>query len=221
MVERFAQTQPDLLIRKALAIQGYEEGRHARLFREFVRRYGIDASARDEAVAVTRQAFIDFGCRECLHAFLGFGAYRLAMRSQILPAALMKHFTRLMREEARHVVFFVNWLAYERVAGHGWTAVPLAPAALGYARVMVGLIRGAPGAQTRAEGLPGVGRALAGMTPALFLQTCLSENEREMARFDPRLLRPQVMPEVARLALRLIERVSWAQEVSRVLGGTS
>jgi hypothetical protein len=218
MVARFAESERDPLIRRALQVQAYEEARHARIFTQCVRAYGLGVSARDEDVRVTRQAFIDFGCRECLHAFLGFGAFRLAQESHLLPEALLSPFTRLMSEEARHIVFFVNWLEYERAVGHGWSSmVPMAPIAIGYARVIAGVIRGASGVQTQAAELPVADHTLAGLTPGQFLQTCLTENERWMARFDPRLARPRFMPETARLLLRVIERVSRVQEVSRLL----
>jgi hypothetical protein len=220
MLTRFAESEADPLIRRVLQLQADEETRHARLFTELVRRYGLGATARDDKVLVTRQAFIDFGCRECLHAFLGFGAYRLAQQSRFVPETLLSLFERLMGEEARHIVFFVNWLAYERASGRaGPTMVAMAPAALGYARMFLGVLRGAGDVRTQAEAVPVSGRTLPELSPALFLQTCLSENERWMARFDPRLVRPRFLPDTARVALRLIERVNWAQEVGRVLRG--
>jgi hypothetical protein len=39
-----------------------------------------------------------------------------------------------------------------------------------------------------------------------FFELCLAENERRVARYDPRLLRPNAMPAAMRLATRLMRR---------------
>jgi len=38
------------------------------------------------------------------------------------------------------------------------------------------------------------------------LDVCLAENERRLGRYDPRLLRPRVMPRMATLFLRFAKR---------------
>ena len=42
------------------------------------------------------------------------------------------------------------------------------------------------------------------IAPRRFLALCLAENERRLSRYDPRLLRPRLMPAAARLAMRLL-----------------
>ena len=86
-----------------------------------------------------------------------------------------------------------------------------AATALGYARAVRRIVATfAPtAAQQRNQG-PGFAAegafALVGdITWRQFLRSCISENNRYLSSFDPRLLRPRVLPTLARLA-RLIDR---------------
>ncbi len=47
-----------------------------------------------------------------MDSFLGFGVFKIAMQSEFLPAEMFQIFETLMYEETRHIVFFVNWMAY-------------------------------------------------------------------------------------------------------------
>ena len=80
-----------------------------------------DRALRPEGRAATSptrsrlaRAFIDFGYNECVDSFAGFGIFRLARDARILPEALTSLFVRVLVEEARHIVFFVNWVAWDR-----------------------------------------------------------------------------------------------------------
>jgi hypothetical protein len=42
------------------------------------------------------------------------------------------------------------------------------------------------------------------IAPRDFLALCVAEQDRRMARYDSRLLRPRIMPALARVALRLM-----------------
>ncbi|MBD2778025.1 hypothetical protein [Iningainema tapete] len=41
------------------------------------------------------------------------------------------------------------------------------------------------------------------LTPELFLSTCLQENARRLSVYDQQLLQPQLMPALAKIALRI------------------
>src|SRR5262249_8505792 len=122
----YAETIVDPLVRQAVALQGFEEARHAELLREMIRRYSIAADEQPLEALVShdlRHAFVDFGYGECLDSFLGFGVFKIARRAAFLPEALFEIFDTLMREETRHIVFFVNWMAWQQTAGRkvgGW-----------------------------------------------------------------------------------------------------
>ena len=65
--------------------------------------------------------FKDFGFGECMDSFLGFGVFKIAMQSQFLPKEMFAIFETLMYEETRHIVFFVNWMAYTQATqGRSW-----------------------------------------------------------------------------------------------------
>src|SRR6201993_1767258 len=119
IVDAYAQRIADPLVRDAVALQGFEEARHAELLREMIRRYRIAADERpleDPLSPDLRRAFADFGYCDCLDSFLGFGVFKIARRSAFLPEPLFEIFDMLMREETRHIVFFVNWMAWQQAA---------------------------------------------------------------------------------------------------------
>ncbi len=210
MVTAFAHTVEDPLIREAVALQGGEETRHGRLMAHAIERYGIDAPPLDIADApASPEEFAVFGFGECTDSFVGFGAIALARDKGILPASLLAVFDDVMFEEARHIVFFINWWRYEEArAGRG--RFPLHTfKALGYH------FRAAMGTVTGATDLPPMPKLedpeltaiVAGVTPAMFLQTALAENRRMMARLDRRLIKPTIMPSIATallLGIRLL-----------------
>jgi hypothetical protein len=69
-------------------------------------------------------AFIDFGFGECMDSFLGFGAFKTARQSEFLPESMFEIFDVLMYEETRHIVFFINYMAWREVQ-RGRGAAPL------------------------------------------------------------------------------------------------
>ena len=116
IVAAFTETVADPVLREALALQGLEETRHARLIRVMIEKYGLDAAERpmEDISRNIETRFKDFGFGECLDSFLGFGLFKIALQSEFLPKELFKIFETLMYEETRHIVFFVNWIAYNQ-----------------------------------------------------------------------------------------------------------
>jgi hypothetical protein len=211
MVTGFAATAEDPLIRKALAVQGVEETRHGRLLEYMLERYAISVDQTPgKAWKLDRRAFIDFGYEECIDAFFGFGIFGLARQIQLFIPELTDIFEVILIEEARHVTFFVNWVAFER-AHRGLSSLPAAAfaTALGYVRAVSRIVSTfAPtAAQQKSQGpgfaAEGAFALMRGITWRQFLRSCLAENNRHMSVFDPRLLRPRVLPTLTRIALAL------------------
>ena len=144
IVAAYAETITDPLVREAVMLQGFEEARHAELLRLMIRRYGVVAEERtpDPPKGDLLRAFADFGYGECLDAFLGFGVFKIARRAGFLPEAMFEIFETLIHEETRHIVFFINWMAWQQVAhGRGASWLRGATAAHYYARAVGRLLR--------------------------------------------------------------------------------
>ena len=212
MVTRFAKTLSDPLIRDAMAVQGVEETRHARLLEVMLNHYGIAVATRPPVPADGRErSFIDFGYEECIDSFFGFGIFGLARKIQLFVPELTDIFEVVLLEEARHVTFFVNWIAYERARrGRGNAAFVAFSTGLGYLRAVKRIVSTfAPGASD-APKTQGVGFGAEGafamfddVTWRSFLASCVAGNEHYLAPMPPGLLVPRVLPEMAKLALRL------------------
>jgi hypothetical protein len=227
MLARYAQTESDPLVRQALELQGYEEGRHGRILQCLVERYGLHVTPNVPKQSPTRGAFIAFGYNECVDSFAGFGIFRLARDARILPEALTSLFTRLLVEEARHIVFFVNWIAWDRTRrGLRGPILQAIPALVSYGATIGRRIKS--GAEIQSHKVPDdktdlFGDVLKNLTAAKFVRACVEENDRYMASFDQRLIRPRVIPALGRCALAIIEaidriRAAFPRSASRSTG---
>lgn len=206
MVSTFAKTIDDPLLRDAVALQGREENRHSRLLQLLVRHYQIDIGELETAKIPTNNelAFIDFGFEECLDSFFAFGMFGIAQQANYLPPAMFDLFDPILDEEARHIVFFVNWFTYCQVQrGRHWSAFRTLPTLWHYGRALKGLVQAFGGKgdeKGNAFTATGASNFMDNLTPELFFSVCLKENERRMSQFDQHLLRPQLLPSLAKLA---------------------
>jgi len=208
IVDAFTPQIADPVVREAVALQGYEEARHARLIRVMIDRYGLDAHPQpiEEFPADLETAFIDFGFGECLDAFLGFGAFKTARQSRFLPEAMFEIFDVLMFEETRHIVFFINYMAWrERRRGLGKTRRTLKSLHF-YARAgqrLLGMVRrGQKPNDGRDFAVTQTNLFLDGFSFKGFVEDCYRENARRMTAFDPDLMQPRLLPGIADLALK-------------------
>jgi hypothetical protein len=220
IVTAFTETVADPVLKAALALQGEEETRHANLIRVMIDRYGLDAPERpmEDLGPDIDTRFKDFGFGECLDSFLGFGLFKIAWQVEFLPREMLQIFETLMYEETRHIVFFINWMAYTE-ARRGWLARAVLPLTsfhyyLRALHRMAGLARrskqlndGKNFAATQ------VGMFLDGFNFRSFLEECYAENRRRMTSFDPELLRPSFLPQLAEVALKALRLWSARAEV--------
>ncbi len=209
-VTSYADQVTDDLLRQAIQLNGLEEGRHKQVLARLVRAYSIHLSAEPKYLPPRRPewAFMVTGFSECIDSFFAFGLFALAKRSHFFPPELVEAFEPVMQEEARHILFFVNWVAWHRRnlpwrrRPAFWCKIVAVWTFLVYERI--GLVRttdAPPHAPPQDNNFTLTGsKAVAeiDVAPGELLDLCLAENERRMAGYDPRLLRPQFMPLLVR-----------------------
>jgi hypothetical protein len=214
-VQTLGKTETDPILAEAIALQGFEEGRHADVIQRLTRRYGIEVKPYPEPEIPKNPTwtFLRTGYGECLDSFFAFGLFALGSRSGLFPAPIISIFETIMQEEARHILFIVNWAAYLRAR----RPLPLRPAfdarrAWNIAAQAVDRVRGA--LQMSGDGGNGAqdGFTLKSHTSfsdfslRSFLELCLAENERRFAPYDRRLLRPILVPSTVKALLKVLPR---------------
>ncbi len=207
-VSTYAERILDPLLIDAVRLNGFEEGRHKDVLSNMVQAYGI-ALAPEPPYAKPRDpewAFMVTGYSECIDSFFAFGLFELAKRSGFFPRDLVATFEPVMQEECRHILFFVNWAAWHRKNLPWWKKPIFDARRLGvWAKLVRERIETAKDvgggdnfAMTGHESM-GIDVDVAGL-----MDTCLAENERRMAGYDERLLRPRIVPRLVRLARRFM-----------------
>jgi hypothetical protein len=212
----YGEETADPLLRRAIELDAFEEGRHKEVLSKLVAAYGIALGPEPEYRRPRNPewAFMITGFSECIDSFFAFGLFALARRSGFFPPELVETFEPVMQEEARHILFFVNWVAWHR-RNLAWWRRPWFWAKVGavwvcLVRERIGLARGVGAGKDEAPQdnnftLTG-SKAVADIdvSPADLLDNCLAENARRMQGYDPRLLRPAVMPFVVRFIRRFL-----------------
>ena len=115
-----------------------------------------------------------------------------------------------MREEARHILFFVNWVAWWRRNMPWWRRPWFEAKVIAVWVFLIGervsMAKGMTGSSKAQENnftLNGSKELGVELSFPELARICLEENDRRLAPYDRRLLRPRLVPGVIRLALRL------------------
>lgn len=215
----YARTVADPLLREAIEVDGFEETRHKQVLSNLVAAYGIRLAPEPEYLPPKHPewAFLLAGFCECVDTFFAFGLFALAKRSGFFPPELVDTFEPVVQEEGRHIIFFVNWVAWHRRNLPAWRRILFAAKIvsvwafliwerIGFARGLDG--GGAPsGCNPQDNNFVFTGSRAIGsgnVSAAAVIDICLSEHERRFAGYDPRLLRPRLMPRLMRFARRFM-----------------
>ena len=208
------EEEKDPTLARAISLQGFEEQRHADLLRLLVDKYGIPVPHHGtERPDDPNWAFMRIGYGECFDSFFAFGLFALARDSGFFPPSLVTLFEPVMQEEGRHIIFHVNWVAYQQ-AQLPYAGRPRYVFKRGLAMWLQVLSRVKTALRVKGEAdkqdnfTMNAHSQFVDVTPREVLELCLRENERRLAPYDARLLRPQLVPSIARTVLATLPRRS-------------
>ncbi|WP_416424886.1 ferritin-like domain-containing protein [Pseudomonas sp. App30] len=212
-VHTYAHTVRDPLLHEALVMDGGEEARHKVVLSKLVEAYGIALAPEPEYLVPKdpQWGWLVTGYSECIDSFFAFGLFESAKRTGYFPAELVDTFEPVVQEEARHILFFANWVAWYRRQLSWWQRLAFE---FKVARVWaflvwerIGIARGLDGAgqmQDANFALTGNQQIGLDLSVGALLDLCLAEDRRRMGGYDQRLLRPTFVPKLARLARRFM-----------------
>jgi hypothetical protein len=219
-VQTLGREETDPVLAEAISLQGYEEGRHAAVISLLTRHYAIEVPAFPEPAVPTNPTwtFLRTGYGECLDSFFAFGLFEIGRRTEFFPKQLIDVFDAIMQEEARHILFLVNWAADLRarrpvLARPGFDL----RRAWNVAAQAFDRVRGAMAMKGSSEQdgfTMKTHSELGDFSLRSFLELCLAENERRLSVYDPRLLRPALTPGAVRLVLKVMPRGAARRERS-------
>jgi hypothetical protein len=215
----YGQTITDPLLQQAIELDGFEEGRHKEVLSNLVQAYGIRLAPEPEYLRPRdpEWAFMVTGYSECIDSFFAFGLFAMAKRSGFFPPALVDTFEPVMQEEGRHIVFFVNWVAWH------WRNLSLWRRPVFWAKIVavwvflvwerIGIARGVGdregGAVPQDNNFTLTGGKSVGavdVSVGALMDACLAENDRRLSGYDPRLLRPTAVPYLVRFVRRFVRQ---------------
>jgi hypothetical protein len=210
-VGSYAPHVGDALLKQAIELDAFEERRHRHVLANLVQAYGI-ALKPEPAYPAPKDpewAFLQVGYSECIDSFFAFGLFESARRTGFFPPELVETFEPVIAEEGRHILFFVNWLAWHRRNLPLWRRpwfemkVGLIWAYLILERI--GIASNIGGGEKEANfTVNGADQLGVDISPAALMDICLAENDRRLGVYDSRLLRPTFVPAMVRLIRRFL-----------------
>lgn len=214
-VRTYGELISDPLLREAVEMDAFEEGRHKQVLSHLVAAYGIPLQPEPpyERPRDPEFAFMRTGYSECIDSFFAFGLFKIAQDTGFFPPKLVEPFECVMREEGRHILFFVNWVAWWRRNMPWWRrpwfelkVIAVWLFLIGERISMAKGMTGSPRAQENNFTLNGSQELGVEVSFREMAAICLAENDRRLAPYDTRLIRPRFVPAMARLALKVLGR---------------
>lgn len=210
-VASYAEKVGDPLLKQAVELNAFEERRHRHVLSNLVQAYGIKLKP-EPAYPKPKDpewAFVRVGYSECIDSFFAFGLFEAARRTGIFPPELVDTFEPVIHEEGRHILFFVNWIAWHRRNMAWWrrpwfeVKVLAIWACLIWERIGIASTMD-HGVQDSNFTVKGAGQLGVELSPAELMDLCLAENDRRLSAYDSRLLRPSFVPAMVRRIRRYL-----------------
>lgn len=178
-----AALEPDPGLRKAIELQGFEEQRHARLLAALTAQYRIKVTMPPPFEPRSLESdFLLAGFGECFDSFFAFGLFALAKDSKYRRSQLPLWRRPLFRLRCA-------WIILKQVASRAKTAREM---------------NAGPPSSSDNFTLSAHQELGQDVTVHRLLELCLRENERRMAEYDARLVRPRLVPSIARFLYRIL-----------------
>ncbi|EGD59477.1 hypothetical protein Y88_1509 [Novosphingobium nitrogenifigens DSM 19370] len=225
-VKTYAEYIDEPLLKTAVEMDAYEEMRHKVVLHDMVQSYGIELQPEPEYKRPKDPefAFMRTGYSECIDSFFGFGLFKIARDSGFFPPELVDTFEPVMREEGRHILFFVNWVAWWRSNMPAWRRPWFEAKVIAVWLYLIweridtaaGLGKDNTRAQENNFTLNGSKELGVEITFTELAKICLSENDRRLEPYDKRLIRPRFVPAAIRLALDVSDRIEKADLPGKV-----
>jgi len=190
----YGQTITDPLLQRAIDLDGFEEGRHKEVLSNLVEAYGIRLGSEPEyhRPRDPEWAFMVTGFSECIDSVFAFGLFALA-KSWV---AWHRRNLPLWRRPIFWAKILAVWafLVWERI---------------GIARGLDGAGNGEGGTVPQDNNFTLTGSKSVGaadLSIRALIDVCLTENDRRLSGYDPRLLRPTVVPRLLRFVRCFLPR---------------
>jgi len=198
----YAESIADPLLRKAVEMNGFEERRHRYVLSNLVEAYGIKL-APEPAYPRPKDpewAFLVTGYSECIDSFFAFGLFETAKSSGFFPADLVDTFEPVIQEEGRHILFFVNWIAWHRrnmpLWRRPWFELKVLAVWIFLIYERIGIASDVSHGQQDNNFTVNGASQLGGDDIDIYklMDTCLREDSRRLGIYDKRLKRPRFVP---------------------------
>lgn len=212
-VASYGEIISDPILKQAVELNAFEERRHRFVLSNLVQAYGIKLASEPAYLKPNdpEWAFVRVGYSECIDSFFAFGLFEAARRTGLFPTELVDTFEPVVHEEGRHILFFVNWIAWHR-RNMAWWRRPwfeLKVLAIWTCLIWerIGIASNMDhGVQDSNFTVSGADQLGVELSPAELMDICLSENTRRLSAYDSRLLRPRFVPAMVRLVQWVLPR---------------
>jgi hypothetical protein len=209
-VKSYAKVVVDPLLKEAIELNGFEEARHKVVLSNLVQAYGIALAPEPEYVTPrhTEWAFMVVGYSECIDSFFAFGLFEVAKTSGYFPPELVETFEPVIHEEGRHILFFVNWVAWHRrnmpLWRRPWFELKVLAVWAFLVWERIGIATDVSnGVQDNNFTINGASQLADDIDVFKLIDVCQAENGRRLANYDRRLKRPRFVPFMTRTFRRL------------------